>query len=82
MTSNTKATPNRVYNKFNGKNYRSLDQINLIRQQKQANNNYNLLSMESNNLTSNYFKELYLKIFSNNSFIKNNFKLNSSKSQW
>ena len=78
MISNTKTTSNRVNNKFNGKNYKSLDQISLIRNQKQS----NIMSIESNNLTSSYFKELYLKIFSNNSFIRNNFKLNSHKSQW
>jgi hypothetical protein len=77
MTSNTKNTSNRVNNKFNGKNYKSLDQISLIRNQKQS----YLMSIESNNLTSSYFKELYLKIFSNNSFIRNNLKLNSHKSQ-
>jgi len=78
MTSNTKNTSNRVNNKFNGKNYKSLDQISLIRNQKQS----YLMSIESNNLTSSYFKELYLKIFSNNSFIRNNLKLKSHKSQW
>ena len=68
-------------NKFNSKNYKSLDQINLIRQHK-FDSNSRSIEMDSNNLTSSYFKELYLKLFSSNSFIKkacSNAKLNDKK---
>ena len=92
MSSNLKSTTNRVNNnKFNGKNYKSLDQINLIRKKNKIannsnNNNFGFISMESNNnLASSYFKELYLKIFSNGLFMKSNFNFNDTKekiSQW
>ena len=68
---NNNNSTNRVNNKFCSKNYKSLDQLNIIRQKRQ------LLSTEANISKANYFRDLYIKIFSNNSLLKTNCSMRS-----